>query len=149
MHCCVMQVETAYSSFEILPDDTVRYSPGALKSIKCNIDTERGQAAADPQSPVRSSLLQNGQAEPLLDINQMSPKQLQEAVDQHIEDDKQLHKSHQFCGAASVKVHRPDCTQGQDRLFCMNVCQCQHFSKVVWQQCTCTPQCKQKRAARA
>lgn len=124
MHCGVIQVDKTYSSFEILPDDTVRYSPGLLKSIKCNMEVDRGQAAPDPQSPVRSSVLQNGQAETLLDVNHMSPKQLQEAVDQHIEDGKQLNTNHQFCGAASVKVHRPDCTLGQDRLFCMNVCRC-------------------------
>lgn len=75
----------------------------------------RSQAAADPQSPERSSVSQNGQAEAMQDIKHMSPKQLQEAVDQHEEDTEQAQKQHLFCGAASVKVHRPDCTHSHGR----------------------------------
>lgn len=101
-------------SCEILPDETVRYCLGALKTIKCSLELEQSSpAAADPQSPVRSSVVQNGQMEAMQDTEHMSPKQMQEAMDQQTEENKQYQRQHLFCGAASVKVHRPDCTHGR------------------------------------
>ena len=115
MQGCTMQINKN-SSCEILPDETVRYAPALLKSLKCHMEMEqRDQAATDPQSPARSSVLQNGQAEPMQDIGHISPKQLQDAADQDIEDNKQFQKHHRFCGAASVKVHRLNCIHAQGR----------------------------------
>lgn len=92
-------------SCEILPD-TVRFSHVSLNAIKCRMETgQRGEEAAEPQSPVRSSMSQNGQADQLQSFEHLSPKQLQEAYDQHDEEQRQFQDRHVLCGSASIKVH--------------------------------------------
>ena len=104
MQCCLVQMNKG-SSCEILPD-AVRCSHLALNTIKCHLETtQRGEEAAEPHSPVRSSVSQNGQADQLQSLEHLSPKQLQEAYDQHDEQQKQHQERHMLCGSACVKVH--------------------------------------------
>ena len=97
--------DASKSSFDFLPDNTVRYSAKALRHIKCTsqLASKQAEADSDPQSPERASTSPHDtQSEQ--PVGHLSPQQLHEVEQQHQEAHLQMHQQYSACCSTTFVV---------------------------------------------